>query len=66
MGRDFSDRDFSDIEVEAAARQLYRIGCHYHWFKGPIDYREMDSIAVSEFEGAVVEILRAAANARTS
>lgn len=60
------EREFSDIEVEAAARQLHRIGRHYNWFSGPTDYREMDPIAVSEFEGAVEEILRAAAKARAA
>lgn len=58
------EREFSDVEVEAAARQLHRIDRYHNWFSGPIDYREMDPIAVSEFEGAVEEILRAAAKAR--
>lgn len=58
------EHEFSEVEVEAAAQQLHRIGRHHHWFSGPPDYREMDPIAVSEFERLVEEILRAAANAR--
>lgn len=60
------EHEFSHAEVEAAARQLYRIGRHYNWFSGPTEYREMDSIAVSEFEAAAEEILRAATKARTA
>ncbi|KPF80769.1 hypothetical protein IP78_06810 [Brevundimonas sp. AAP58] len=58
------EHELSGVQIEAAARQLYRIGRHHHWFSGPPDYREMDAIAVSEFEGLVEEILRAAGNAR--
>lgn len=55
---------FSDAEIAAAARKLNAIGRFHGWFHAPADYREMDPIAVREFEGVVEEILTAAAKAR--
>lgn len=57
---------FTDAEIIAAAHKLNQIGRHYHWFDGPDDYRDRDSIAVAEFEGLAEEILRAAAEAASA
>ena len=55
-------------EIEAAARVLHKAGTHHHWWK-PYDksYDEMaatDSIAKSEFDGIVEQMLMAANEAR--
>jgi hypothetical protein len=55
-------------EIEAAARVLHKAGTHHNWWK-PYDksYDEMaatDSIAKSEFDGIVEQMLIAANSAR--
>ena len=51
--------------IEAAAGVLYRTGFELGWFpKGSPPYEELDSIAKSEFDGIVEQMLRAAKKAR--
>ena len=55
--------EFTDAEIEAAARVLYTEGRENGWFKGSPTYDEMannDPIGKSEFDGIVERMLRAA------
>jgi hypothetical protein len=60
----------SSEEVEAAARVLHKAGNHYHWWKPySKSYDEIaatDTIAKSEFDGIVEQMLMAAHEARAS
>jgi ribulose-5-phosphate 4-epimerase/fuculose-1-phosphate aldolase len=58
----------TDAEVEAAARALDKAGRHHHWWPAHIkpydEFSKTDSIAKSEFEGIVEQILMAASAAK--
>jgi hypothetical protein len=57
----------SQMEIEAAAHELYRAGKHHGWFKGlQSRYNETDLIGKEEFEEIVAMILTAAAYARST
>lgn len=59
----------SQLEIEAAAHELFRIGKHHGWFGRGDDqsrYDEMDPIGKEEFEDIVAIVLIAAAYTKST
>jgi BMFP domain-containing protein YqiC len=58
----------SEIEIEAAAHELFGTGKHHGWFRNlnQSRYDELDLIGKEEFEDIVAIILVAAAHARST
>jgi hypothetical protein len=58
----------SEVEVEAAAHELFNIGKHHGWFRNVHQsrYDELDSIGKEEFEDIVAIILVATSHAKST
>lgn len=61
----FNEIQFTDAEIDAAARVLDDAGRAHQWWEKSYDpYDSMDPISKSEFGGIVERMLRAAARAK--
>jgi hypothetical protein len=55
----------TDAEVDAAARQLFKEGSFYNWWRQSVEsYDGLDPIGKDEFDAIVERVLVAAAKAR--